>query len=308
MKQQNRNKRGVLLTLSDAVVSVTLLIMSLRLINVFSNMGNEFSIESYNYSSNLSTAASLFFVMAVSEIIRYLIERGGSRLNDIRHLVCIPLYLISGTLTLVRSGDFVSCMFGSCCYGVSLILSRLDSILCKRNRRNVVLNIIAILLLILALFTVFGIVLLPVFLILLSLGHIAGVAFSQINFRALQKIIRKTYAVEVIFGMLLLMVAFAILLQDMEPGIETFADGLWYCFAIVTTIGFGDVTVNGIVGRLLSVILGIYGIIVVALVTSIIVNFYNEVKNEPEEADAPADRNALDPQSGETEGANRNEP
>ena len=32
--------------------------------------------------------------------------------------------------------------------------------------------------------------------------------------------------------------------------------------------------------RLLSVILGIYGIIVVALITSIIVNFYGEMKKE----------------------------
>ena len=63
------------------------------------------------------------------------------------------------------------------------------------------------------------------------------------------------------------------------------ADGLWYCFAIVTTIGFGDLTVTGTLSRILSVILGIYGIIVVSLITSIIVNFYNEVKNED---DAPA--------------------
>ena len=32
------------------------------------------------------------------------------------------------------------------------------------------------------------------------------------------------------------------------------------------------------IGRILSVILGVYGIIVVALITSIIVNFYGEMK------------------------------
>ena len=35
-----------------------------------------------------------------------------------------------------------------------------------------------------------------------------------------------------------------------------------------------------------TVILGIYGIVVVALITSIIVNFYNEIKHEDDEKDA----------------------
>lgn len=43
-------------------------------------------------------------------------------------------------------------------------------------------------------------------------------------------------------------------------------------------------------GRFLSVILGIYGIIVVALITSVIVNFYNEVKDEPDDAPPPPEK------------------
>ena len=63
----------------------------------------------------------------------------------------------------------------------------------------------------------------------------------------------------------------------------TYGDALWYCFAVVTTIGFGDFSAIRPLTRILSVILGIYGIIVVALITSIIVNFYNEVKDHNEE-------------------------
>ena len=61
-----------------------------------------------------------------------------------------------------------------------------------------------------------------------------------------------------------------------EDSITTFADGLWYSFAVVTTIGFGDFTAVTPIGRILTVLLGIYGIVVVAVITSIIVNFYNE--------------------------------
>ena len=72
----------------------------------------------------------------------------------------------------------------------------------------------------------------------------------------------------------------------MEDGIKTFADALWYCFAIVTTIGFGDMVAETTVGRILSVFLGVYGLIVVAVLTSIIVNFYNETsKRDDKEKD-----------------------
>ena len=117
----------------------------------------------------------------------------------------------------------------------------------------------------------------------LSLAEIFSVVFARLHVATLQKIVRKTYAAEIILGLLLLIVAFAYVLTftDSET-IPTFIDGIWYCFAIVTTIGFGDFTVTTLVGRVLSMVLGVYGIIVVALITSIIVNFYGEMKKEPE--------------------------
>ena len=84
----------------------------------------------------------------------------------------------------------------------------------------------------------------------------------------------------------MLIISFSYVLQyfDRET-FHSFGDGLWYCFAVVTTIGFGDIAAGSLAGRILSVILGIYGIIVVSLITSIIINFYTEVKNDKEETD-----------------------
>ena len=42
-----------------------------------------------------------------------------------------------------------------------------------------------------------------------------------------------------------------------EPAVENFGDAIWYCYAVVTTIGFGDLTPTTGTGRFLSVILGI---------------------------------------------------
>ena len=65
-----------------------------------------------------------------------------------------------------------------------------------------------------------------------------------------------------------------------EPTITSFWDAMWYCFAVITTIGFGDFYATSLIGRVLTVILGIYGIVVVAILTSVVVNFYNEVSSK----------------------------
>jgi hypothetical protein len=91
---------------------------------------------------------------------------------------------------------------------------------------------------------------------------------------------KKSMVFEILSGLAVLIMCFSFAFTYLEESMTEYSDALWYCFAIVTTIGFGDITATSDVGRILSVILGIYGIIVVALITSIIVNFYNELNKE----------------------------
>ena len=129
----------------------------------------------------------------------------------------------------------------------------------------------------------------------LSLRKIA-LKCSQIRSKLHLPAFRNTlYAAEIIFGLMLLIVSFSYVLEFTEETFTSFWDGLWYCFAVVTTIGFGDLTPTTEVGRLLSVILGLYGIVVVALITSIIVNFYGEMKKE-------SAKQTVEPESGEDGG------
>ncbi|MBQ2070003.1 MAG: hypothetical protein II467_03645 [Bacilli bacterium] len=94
------------------------------------------------------------------------------------------------------------------------------------------------------------------------------------------KVLRKTHATEILGGLVFMIIVVSIALSFIEPKINSIGDALWYCFASVTTIGFGDFAAETPVGRVLTVILGIYGIVVTALITSIIVNLYNERKSE----------------------------
>ncbi len=110
--------------------------------------------------------------------------------------------------------------------------------------------------------------------------------FRKWSPKKLLRVIQKSHAAEILFGLVFMLIAVAISLSFIEPGMESILDALWYCFACITTIGFGDIVATTIVGRILSVFLGVYGIVVTAVVTSIIVNLYNDSRAEEEASKA----------------------
>lgn len=112
------------------------------------------------------------------------------------------------------------------------------------------------------------------------------IAFKKLIFPSLKldriklllKILIETHTIDVILCLISFMIVFSFMLHRFEADTFTnFWDAMWYCFTVVTTIGFGDFYAKSIIGRTLTVILGIYGIVVVAIITSVVVNFYNEV-------------------------------
>ena len=193
------------------------------------------------------------------------------------------LYLACGIPFLITGYADTAVLIMNILYTVILAVESVKKI---RGKHTVVLIVLRSALPVLAVVNLFLLPYYPFFvlfiLILRSLQQILVISFSQIRLDVLKKIIRKTYAAEILTGMLLLIAAFSFLLVMMDDGIKNFGDALWFCFATVTTIGYGDITSVSVIGRILSVILGVYGIIVVALITSIIVNFYNEMKTEKE--------------------------
>ena len=62
-----------------------------------------------------------------------------------------------------------------------------------------------------------------------------------------------------------------------EPGIHSYVDSLWYCFASSTSIGYGDFAAVTLVGRIITVLLSIYSIAVIAVFTAVITSFFLDV-------------------------------
>ena len=106
---------------------------------------------------------------------------------------------------------------------------------------------------------------------------------KELKIHVLSDIIKKSLVNEILLGLMIIIILCSVYFTVVEPNITSYVDSLWYSFAVITTIGFGDVYVCTTFGRILSVILGICGIVVVALVTSLIVNFYNEMNKKRED-------------------------
>ena len=84
---------------------------------------------------------------------------------------------------------------------------------------------------------------------------------------------------------LLVFFAFAFVIDRHEPVFTTYGSALWYCFVLVTTIGFGELVAVTRIGKVLSIILSIYSIGMIAIITSTVVT-YHQVKLKTQENDA----------------------
>ena len=201
---------------------------------------------------------------------------------------CLP-FVVMGILLMVLNTKPILCAIAAIVYFGVMLLRRVYPCLRIKSRRmlifQIVLSVAFLILLICAIImwdrVAFSLISVPIFEVVFALGSICVLAFKRMQAGVLLRIIRKTYAAEVFIGLLSMMVAFAVALTFFD-NFNSFGDALWYCFAVVTTIGFGDFAAVTIYGRVMSVILGIYGIVTVAVITSIIVNFYTEVKDTPD--------------------------
>ena len=214
-------------------------------------------------------------------------------------ILTILVFIVAGLVSVTKYSIYflVSGMF---CYSLITISYSLLRIKEDRSTQSIIFNILCIVLAFLFSFVFFFpaiyekhastvsnsnfIVLCFSAMIIVSSGKNLILPYHRtLKINVVTNVIKKSMINEIILSLLILIILCSVYFTLAEPNITSYVDGLWYSFAVITTIGFGDVYVTTTFGRILSVILGISGIAVVAVFTSFIVNFYNEMSKKREQ-------------------------
>lgn len=282
MKKFLENKKTLFIILSYALSIASMAI-------VFSLLGRVLK-------EDLSSAAIFLGIALLCESGYNLIlfVKYDDKKNRIRISVVALLFVLASIMGFVSiTGNYVFFLVSAFIFIIACSINRFLSIgkgiEKKWNITNCLLGI-TFLLLSPAVFTDFSekmsMIIVVLMALLLLMMAFKKLVLHSINFekiKVLINILNVTHALDVLICLLALMIAFSFILPLFENDITNFWDALWYCFAVITTIGFGDFVAKTIMGRVLTVILGLFGIVVVAIITSVIVNFYNAVSDKKQE-------------------------
>lgn len=248
------------------------------------------SINNSSYEKAPHYLIFIFITSGLMSVVKFLKNR--SKLNLLKCAIMLIFNVALGVIVLFANYNPFLFSLTAGLYCINIVLGCILNIIQNDSVRSRIFNILVV---VFAIAMGVGMVVSPieeveqiqniilvecVFIAIVSLIEAATVVFTNLKVKVLFKIILSTFSLEILFGLATMMVCFSLVFMRIEPSIETFPDALWYCFAIVTTIGFGDFYAVTPIGRILSVLLGIYGIIVVAVITSIAVNFYNETSGK----------------------------
>ena len=243
------------------------------------------------------TLASAIMCLVANRTFLHLTDSRKGLIENI--VVTIFVFLIAILISLTKFSIYflISGMF---CYSLTIIAYCIYKIRRDKSTQLVVFHVLCIILAFLYSFIYFFPAIYAKHASTVSNSHFIVLCFTamiivsssknllfpyhkKLKIEVVSNIIKKTMVNEILLGLLILIFLCSIYFTIVEPDITSFVDALWYSFSVVTTIGFGDVFVVTTFGRIISVILGISGIAVVAVFTSVIVNFYNEMSKRREE-------------------------
>ncbi len=101
--------------------------------------------------------------------------------------------------------------------------------------------------------------------------------------KLLWRILRLTGTDKIVSGFIVFLLMCTFLIMIVEPGITNYGDALWFTFASFTTLGYGDIVVTTFIGRIITMVLTLYGIVVVALIPGVLVSYFTEIKSMKED-------------------------
>ena len=99
----------------------------------------------------------------------------------------------------------------------------------------------------------------------------------MIGFRVFLQIIKRTKSDKILCGFAIYFFLCAGIIMLVEPEINGYGNAVWYSFSVITSIGFGDFVAITFIGRAATIILGLYGLVVLAMIPGIFTSYYLEI-------------------------------
>lgn len=102
-------------------------------------------------------------------------------------------------------------------------------------------------------------------------------SFFMKTYQIFRKLVRATGVHKVVLAFIIFFMLSAFIIMLREPQINNYNDACWYCFAVISTCGFGDIVATSFTARVVSVLLSIFAVVVIAMLTGVIVNLYTRL-------------------------------
>ena len=95
-------------------------------------------------------------------------------------------------------------------------------------------------------------------------------------FKRIIGVLKHTGAIKIFFSYLILLCIAGTVMSFIEPQIKGIFEGIYFCFVASTTIGFGDIVPVTLIGRIITMVITLFGILTVAMVPGVVVAYYTE--------------------------------
>lgn len=94
------------------------------------------------------------------------------------------------------------------------------------------------------------------------------VGFFSYNMRIVQAVLSQNHLGKTLIVSMMLITGGGIMIAGIDPAIDTTADGIWWAWVTVTTVGYGDIVPESNEGRAFASLLILMGICLVSLITA----------------------------------------
>lgn len=101
------------------------------------------------------------------------------------------------------------------------------------------------------------------------------VLFMQL-FEIIGIFLKETYLDEILGISAMIIISFTLALYMFDPSMNSLFDSLWFVVSTLTTVGYGDIMPDSMIGKVISLVLLIGGVLIFSAITAAMASYFNK--------------------------------